>query len=125
MAHTFKVQVDEPCVILHVVGDLTLVPAVVLQGDVVDDHWGVSRAGLLQSHASTVRAEHTLLSAQSHKHILKLKGVRHFGPFDANAGWIDTLRLMVVTAGQSDGTASMRDHFTWSGLHDHCSSIIL
>ena len=58
---TFQIEVNESCVVLHVVGDLTLVAAVVGQRDVVDDEGGVAGPRPLQGHAVSVRAEHPLL----------------------------------------------------------------
>ena len=58
---TFQIEVNKSCVVLHVVGDLTLVASVVGQRDVVDDERRVARPRLLQGHAVAVRPEHPLL----------------------------------------------------------------
>lgn len=58
---TFKVQVDESRVVLHVISDLTLVTAVIFEGNVVDDDGGVTGTRLFQEDASFVGPKHTLL----------------------------------------------------------------
>lgn len=58
---TFKVQVDESCVVLHVISDLTFVTAVILKSNIVDDDGGVTGARLFQEDASFVGPKHTLL----------------------------------------------------------------
>lgn len=65
------------------------------------------------------------LLSQSYKDVLKLQRVRHFGPFYPDASRIDVLRLMMESAGQSDGATPMCHHFTRSSLHNHGSSVIL
>lgn len=63
--------------------------------------------------------------SKCHKDVLKLQRIGHFGPFNPNASGIGVLRLMVVSAGQSDGATTMGHHFTRSCLHYHCSGVIL
>lgn len=60
-----------------------------------------------------------------HKHVLKLQGICHFGPFDPDATRVGVLWLVMVSAGQSDGATAMCHHFTRSCLHNDCSSVIL
>lgn len=98
LAQTFEVKIDKSCVILHVVGDFTLIAAVVLQRDVVDDDGGVTWSCLLRFHTPAVEPERPLQPAQCYEHIHKLELVRHLGPFDADAFRIHVLRLMVVAA---------------------------
>lgn len=63
--------------------------------------------------------------SKCHKDIFKLQRVRHFGPLDADVIRISVLRLVVEPARQRDGATAVRHHFTWSRLHDHCSSVVL
>lgn len=63
--------------------------------------------------------------SQCHKDVLELQRVGHFGPFNPNASRISVLRLMVESAGQSDGAAAVCHHFTGSCLHYHRSGVIL
>lgn len=66
-----------------------------------------------------------LVPSKCHKDIFKLQRVRHFGPLDADVIRISVLRLVVEPAWQSDGATAVRHHFTWSRLHNHCSSVVL
>lgn len=65
------------------------------------------------------------LPPKCHKDIFKLQRIGHLGPFDPNASRISVLRLMVETAGQSDGATAVCHHFTRSCLHNHSSRVIL
>lgn len=63
--------------------------------------------------------------SKCHKDVFKLQRVRHFGPLDADVIRIGVLRLVVEPAWQRDGATAVCHHFTWSRLHDHCSSFVL
>lgn len=65
------------------------------------------------------------IPSKCHKDIFKLQRIRHFGPLDADVVRISVLWLVAEPAWQRDGTATVCHHFTWSRLHDHCSSVVL
>lgn len=66
-----------------------------------------------------------ILPSKCHKDVLKLQRISHFGPFNTNVSRIGVLWLMVESAGQNDGTATVRHYFTRSGLHNHRAGVIL
>lgn len=66
-----------------------------------------------------------ILPSKCHKDVLELQRIGHFGPFNPNASRIGVLRLMVESAGQSDGATAMCHHFTRSCLHYHRSGVVL
>lgn len=72
-----------------------------------------------------LKAQIQILPPKCHKDVLELQRVRHFGPFNTNASRVGVLRLVVESAGQSDGATAMCDHFTRSCLHYHRSGVIL
>lgn len=65
------------------------------------------------------------LLSKGHEHVFKLQRVRHFGPFNPDAGRVRVLRLVVEPTGQSDGAATMCHHFPRSCLHNHGAGVVL
>lgn len=65
------------------------------------------------------------LLSKCHKDVLKLQCICHFGPFNSNASRVGVLWLVMESTGQSDGATTMCHHFTGSGLHNHCTSVVL
>lgn len=63
--------------------------------------------------------------SKCHKDVFELQCIRHFGPLDADVIRISVLWLVVEPAWQRDGAAAVCHHFTWSRLHNHCSSVVL